>query len=110
MSDMPEPTDAPTAPPVKPKAKRGFAAMDPAKQRELAQAGARKLHESGNAHKFTPDEARVAGAKGGQKIGQNREHMRAIGKKGGAKVAKDRAHMAEIGKKGAAATHDASES
>ena len=44
-------------------AKRGFAAMDPARQREIAAQGGRAAHESGNAHQFTTEEARAAGKK-----------------------------------------------
>lgn len=45
---------------------RGFAAMDPQQQREIAAKGGRAAHESGNAHEFTSEEAREAGRKGGQ--------------------------------------------
>ena len=45
---------------------RGFAAMDPAKQREIASKGGRAAHEQGTAHEFTSEEAREAGRKGGQ--------------------------------------------
>ena len=48
-----------------PRAPRGFAAMDPALVREIARRGARASHEKGTAHKFTADEARAAGRKGG---------------------------------------------
>lgn len=44
-------------------AKRGFAAMDPARQREIAAQGGRAAHESGNAHQFNSEEARAAGKK-----------------------------------------------
>lgn len=44
-------------------ARRGFAAMDPARQREIAAQGGRAAHESGNAHQFTVEEARAAGKK-----------------------------------------------
>ena len=44
---------------------RGFAAMDRALVREIARRGARASHEKGTAHKFTADEARAAGRKGG---------------------------------------------
>jgi uncharacterized protein len=44
---------------------RGFASMDPQKQREIAREGGRAAHESGNAHKFTSQAAREAGRKGG---------------------------------------------
>jgi hypothetical protein len=41
--------------------KRGFASMDPNKQREIASEGGRAAHRSGNAHEFTSEEARAAG-------------------------------------------------
>lgn len=42
---------------------RGFACMDPERQRETASQGGRAAHASGNAHEFTSAEARAAGAK-----------------------------------------------
>jgi uncharacterized protein len=45
---------------------RGFAAMDKNKVREIASKGGRIAHETGRAHRFTPEEAREAGRKGGQ--------------------------------------------
>ena len=45
---------------------RGFAAMDPEEQREIASKGGRAAHEKGTAHEWTADEARNAGRKGGQ--------------------------------------------
>ncbi len=42
---------------------RGFAAMDPQRQREIASLGGRAAHQSGHAHEFTTEEARVAGRK-----------------------------------------------
>jgi general stress protein YciG len=47
------------------KSHRGFAAMDQAKRRAIASKGGRAAHAKGTAHKFTPEEARVAGRKGG---------------------------------------------
>ena len=44
---------------------RGFASMDPAKQREIASKGGRAAHEKGTAHEWSSDEAREAGRKGG---------------------------------------------
>ena len=41
---------------------RGFASMDPQKQREIASEGGKAAHASGNAHEFTSEEARKAGA------------------------------------------------
>ena len=45
--------------------KRGFAGMDPEKQRLIASKGGKAAHAKGTAHHFTPEEARVAGRKGG---------------------------------------------
>jgi uncharacterized protein len=62
---------------------RGFAAMDPSKQREIASKGGKAAHAKGTAHEFTPDEARVAGKKGGEVVSRDREHMARIGREGG---------------------------
>ena len=43
---------------------RGFASMDQDKQRAIAAKGGRAAHASGNAHEFSPAEARVAGGSG----------------------------------------------
>jgi general stress protein YciG len=40
---------------------RGFAAMSPERQREIASLGGRAAHKSGHAHEFNSDEARAAG-------------------------------------------------
>jgi general stress protein YciG len=63
--------------------KRGFASMDPAKQKEIASKGGRAAHAKGTAHEFTSDEARVAGRKGGEAVSRDRAHMAAIGREGG---------------------------
>ena len=42
---------------------RGFAGMDPARQRDIAREGGRAAHEKGTAHEFSPAEARAAGLK-----------------------------------------------
>jgi general stress protein YciG len=55
-----EATEAPA-----PAKRRGFAAMDRAKVRELARRGAAASQAKGTAHRFTADEARAAGRKGG---------------------------------------------
>lgn len=65
------------------KSRRGFAAMDPAKQKEIARKGGRAAHVVGTAHEFTPDEARVAGKRGGAVVSRDREHMARIGRFGG---------------------------
>ncbi|MDB5932402.1 MAG: hypothetical protein JWR60_4109 [Polaromonas sp.] len=53
------------------KSERGFAAMDPERQREIASEGGKAAHQSGNAHEFNSEEAREAGRKGGQSSGGN---------------------------------------
>lgn len=45
--------------------RRGFANMDPAVQQRIAAAGGKASHASGRGHKWTPEEAREAGRKGG---------------------------------------------
>ncbi len=72
----------PVVPPVK-KSTRGFASMDRERQREIARKGGRAAHQKGTAHEFTPDEARVAGRKGGQAVSRDRAHMALIGREGG---------------------------
>lgn len=54
------------------KSERGFAAMNPERQREIAREGGRAAHQSGNAHEFTSEEAREAGRKGGQASSKQR--------------------------------------
>ena len=58
MSEAP-PDDA------RPRQKRGFAAMDPERAREISRLGGRAAHVAGTAHEFTKEEAREAGKKGG---------------------------------------------
>lgn len=65
------------------KAERGFAAMDPEKQREIASKGGKAAHEKGTAHEWDSEEAREAGRKGGETVSKDREHMSEIGRKGG---------------------------
>jgi general stress protein YciG len=45
--------------------RRGFASMDPAEQRRIASEGGKASHASGQGHKWTTEEARAAGRKGG---------------------------------------------
>jgi len=65
------------------KSRRGFASMDPARQKEIASKGGRAAHEKGTAHEWSSDEARNAGRKGGVTVSQDRAHMAAIGREGG---------------------------
>ena len=61
------------------KSSRGFAAMSPERQKQIASEGGRAAHKLGVAHEWNSDEARKAGKKGGQIVSQNREHMSEIG-------------------------------
>ena len=71
-------------PPAQPARRlRGFASMDPAKQREIASKGGQAAHQSGRAHEFDSREASEAGRKGGQAVSRDRAHMAAIGALGG---------------------------
>jgi uncharacterized protein len=63
--------------------RQGFASMDPTKVSEISRKGGRAAHAQGRAHVFTPEEAKVAGRKGGMAVSRDREHMAAIGRKGG---------------------------
>jgi general stress protein YciG len=62
---------------------RGFAAMSPERQKQIASEGGRAAHKQGVAHEWNSEEARQAGKKGGQSVSQNREHMSEIGRRGG---------------------------
>jgi general stress protein YciG len=50
---------------------RGFASMTAAKVSEIAKKGGLSAHAAGTAHKFTPEEASLAGKRGG-----NAPHVR----------------------------------
>jgi general stress protein YciG len=49
-------------------AKKGFAAMDPEKVREIARKGGKAAHAAGTAHEFTSEKAREAGRLGGKAV------------------------------------------
>ena len=55
-----------------PRARRGFAAMSPERQRVIASQGGRAAHQQGVAHEWSAEEARAAGKKGGQASGKRR--------------------------------------
>jgi general stress protein YciG len=46
-------------------ARKGFAAMDPEKQKKIASMGGKAAHASGNAHEWTKETAHEAARKGG---------------------------------------------
>lgn len=51
---------------TKPKQRRGFAAMDPAKQREIARRGGASIPKHRRSFSQDPELARRAGTKGGK--------------------------------------------
>src|SRR5690242_5030748 len=77
--------------------KRGFASMDPEKQREIARKGGRAAHQKGSAHEFSADEAREAGRKGGERVSSDRARMAEIGRRGGLISAARRANRGKPG-------------
>lgn len=52
---------------------RGFAAMDRARLSEIASRGGRASQATGTAHRFTSEEAKIAGSKGGKAARRPRE-------------------------------------
>lgn len=61
-----------TLPAPPPKQARGFAAMSRERVRELASQGGRASHAQGKGHRWTTEEARAAGRKGGAAPRRNR--------------------------------------
>jgi general stress protein YciG len=47
------------------KRRRGFALLEPGRQREIASKGGKAAHEKGTAHRWSGQEAKEAGRKGG---------------------------------------------
>jgi general stress protein YciG len=96
-SDVPEGCDSSSSGPVdpevgpepppeprpEPRRRRGFATMDEETVRRIARAGGRAAHERGHAHRFSSEEARRAGRKGGYRVSKDRAHMVEIGRLGG---------------------------
>ena len=62
---------------------RGFASMDPERQREIAAEGGRAAHASGNAHEFTSEEARRAGSMSHKNDGSQQSGSGSSGSRGG---------------------------
>jgi hypothetical protein len=46
---------------------RGFQTLTPERRKEIAASGGRAAHASGNAHQYTPEEARAAAAARGDR-------------------------------------------
>ena len=90
------------------KAPRGFAAMDPERQRAIASKGGRSVPDAKRSFSQNRGLAAQAGRKGGQESGGNFRNdparAAAAGRKGGSEsggnFANDRARAAEAGRKG----------
>lgn len=65
------------------KKRRGFAVMDREKLRELQSRGGKSAQAKGTGHRWTAEQAREAGRKGGKAAARDRAHMSTIGKLGG---------------------------
>lgn len=63
---------------------RGFAAMPKERLREIAHRGGKMAQEKKTGHRFTSEEAKAAGRKGGLTVSRKRgrEYMQTIGRKG----------------------------
>lgn len=48
-----------------PKKRQGFASMSPERRKEIASKGGLAAQATGKAHRWTPEEASLAGKKGG---------------------------------------------
>ena len=86
------------------RSRRGFASMDPSRQKEIASKGGRAAHEKGTAHEWSSDEARAAGQKGGITVSRDRTHMATIGREGG--ESRSRASRASRADSGGPGTSD----
>ncbi len=62
---------------------RGFAKLSAERRREIASLWGQAAHKRGTAHRFTSDERRAAGRKGGAAISADSDHMARIGSIGG---------------------------
>jgi general stress protein YciG len=62
---------------------RGFAGMDPERQRQISSQGGKAAHQKGTAHEFDSEEAREAGRKGGMVSGGRRRAREQGGEGGG---------------------------
>lgn len=54
------------------KKRRGFAAMTPEQRSAIASKGGKAAHAKGTAHKFSSEEAKAAGIKGGYATAEKR--------------------------------------
>jgi hypothetical protein len=79
---------------------RGFASMDPERQREIASEGGRAAHAKGTAHEFTSEEARRAGSMshgGGNQQSGNRSDSQQSGNRSGNQQSGNRSDSQQSG-------------
>lgn len=57
--------------------KRGFASMSIERRTQIARMGGIAAHQKGTAHEWTPEEASIAGKKGGITAHRNRKRLSA---------------------------------
>ena len=82
---------------------RGFAGMDPARQRQISSQGGKAAHQKGTAHEFDSEEAREAGRKGGMVSGGRRRSREPANPN----AAAEKPEIVETGAEGEGAGHDA---
>jgi general stress protein YciG len=73
VTGPPGPADPDRPDPPRPKRPQGFAALPPEQRRAIARQGGLTAQAAGNAHRWTPEQARIAGRKGGQAKTRQRE-------------------------------------
>ena len=64
-------------------ARRGFAAMDKERQREIARKGGASVPDDKRSFSQDRDLAASAGRKGGEVVSNDKQHMKEIGRMGG---------------------------
>lgn len=74
---------------------RGFAGMDPERQRQISSQGGKAAHQKGTAHEFDSEEAREAGRKGGMVSGGRRRAREQSG--GGSSPSQEQSEGTEMG-------------
>jgi general stress protein YciG len=78
------------------KSNRGFASMEPAKQREIARKGGQSVPDEKRSFSQNPELAAMAGRKGGQSVNPAKRSF-----------SRDHALASEAGRKGGHASHGA---
>jgi general stress protein YciG len=69
--------------PIVEKKKRGFANLSPEARRDVAAKGGKTAHALGKAHRWTPEEASLAGKKSGVTNSAKPDYMKELGRRGG---------------------------